>query len=151
MKKITAFRGEYAFLSNMYEHPQFFRTNLGIPLEFQCAEAAFQARKTVNPSVIQKFTEMTGPQTKAYGRKISLIKHWDIHRVDYMKLTLQDKFADPLLRQKLLDTGDAQIIEQNWWHDDFWGVCTNHGQNQLGKLLMEIRNELKERTEPCSQ
>ena len=50
------------------------------------------------------------------------------------------KFSDPHLRSLLLATGDAELIEGNWWHDQFWGVCNGVGQNQLGKILMAIRN-----------
>ena len=27
-------------------------------------------------------------------------------------------------RQQLIDTGDAMLIEGNWWHDNYWGNCT---------------------------
>lgn len=35
-----------------------------------------------------------------------------------------------------------ELIEGNYWHDTYWGVCEGVGENHLGKLLMEIRNEL---------
>ena len=48
------------------------------------------------------------------------------------------------VRQALIDTGDQELIEGNWWGDRFWGVDlkTNQGQNHLGMLLMKIRSEL---------
>jgi predicted NAD-dependent protein-ADP-ribosyltransferase YbiA (DUF1768 family) len=43
------------------------------------------------------------------------------------------------VRRKLLETGDRQLVE-NSWRDDFWGVGSNgNGQNQMGKLWMEVR------------
>lgn len=47
------------------------------------------------------------------------------------------------LGNKLEATGDSLLVEGNWWHDTFWGVCNGFGENNLGKLLMKIREELK--------
>jgi N-glycosidase YbiA len=44
----------------------------------------------------------------------------------------------------LLDTGDAELVEVNHWRDFWWGVCNGVGANHLGRLLMTIRNELRE-------
>lgn len=51
-----------------------------------------------------------------------------------------------LLRQ-LLSTGDACLVEENSWHDNFWGNCVcgrpacamMDGENMLGQLLMSVR------------
>ena len=48
------------------------------------------------------------------------------------------------LKKKLIDTGDATLIEGNTWNDTFWGVCNGVGENNLGKILMKIREELKD-------
>lgn len=53
------------------------------------------------------------------------------------------KFRNPELRDKLVATGDAEIVEGNWWGDKFWGVCRGVGENHLGKILMRIRTELQ--------
>ena len=29
------------------------------------------------------------------------------------------------------------------WGDRFWGVCSGRGQNMLGRILMEIRKDLR--------
>jgi predicted NAD-dependent protein-ADP-ribosyltransferase YbiA (DUF1768 family) len=34
------------------------------------------------------------------------------------------------------------IVENNTWNDTYWGVCNNVGENHLGKLLTEIKEEL---------
>lgn len=47
------------------------------------------------------------------------------------------------MRARLLETGDAMLIEGNTWGDTFWGVCNGQGLNVLGNLLMEIRQELR--------
>ena len=55
------------------------------------------------------------------------------------------KYKDPYYRHKLLMTYDAHLEEGNWWNDKFWGVDINtrEGENHLGKIIMEIRSEIK--------
>lgn len=47
--------------------------------------------------------------------------------------------------EKLLATGDEEIVEFNNWRDTFWGWDINlkTGENNLGKMLMKIREGLK--------
>ena len=59
---------------------------------------------------------------------------------------VRDKFTrNPELKRLLLATGDAVLIEGNTWGDRFWGVDkrTGKGENHLGLILMDIREELK--------
>ena len=60
-----------------------------------------------------------------------------------MEFLLRQKFSDQnkVLKEKLLATGEAEIVEGNDWDDTFFGVCNGVGENQLGKLLMKIRDE----------
>ena len=50
------------------------------------------------------------------------------------------------LAEKLLATGDRVLVEGNHWGDTFWGVDTRTGQgeNHLGKILMKVREELRQ-------
>ena len=57
---------------------------------------------------------------------------------------IRQKFNNPELKEKLIATGDAELIEGNPWGDTFWGVCEGKGENHLGKILMKIRSELNE-------
>jgi len=53
------------------------------------------------------------------------------------------------LKEKLLNTGEIYLEEGNWWHDNYWGQCNCyrcrniHGLNKLGKILMQVRDELR--------
>ena len=49
---------------------------------------------------------------------------------------------NPNLGKLLIETQNEEIIEGNDWDDTFWGVCNGEGQNNLGKILMQIRKEL---------
>lgn len=45
------------------------------------------------------------------------------------------------LREALINTGSEELVEGNYWGDTFWGQSpVGTGQNNLGKILMEIRN-----------
>ena len=59
-----------------------------------------------------------------------------------MKELLRQKFLIPELGQMLLETGNSPLEETNSWGDTYWGVCKGVGKNMLGKLLMEVRNEI---------
>jgi predicted NAD-dependent protein-ADP-ribosyltransferase YbiA (DUF1768 family) len=61
---------------------------------------------------------------------------------------IREKFKNEELKQLLNETGDEELVEGNWWHDNFFGVCTcepckGSGQNNLGKILMKIRTEIR--------
>lgn len=68
-----------------------------------------------------------------------------------MQELLVKKFTqNTRLNMFLQATAPKNIVEKNRWHDNFWGQCTcgkhqnEEGKNILGKLLMEIRDMLKE-------
>ena len=62
-----------------------------------------------------------------------------------MKGIVFDKFYRTYnIRNLLLETKDKYLEETNHWHDNFYGTCickkcNNQGQNNLGKILMKIR------------
>ena len=51
------------------------------------------------------------------------------------------------LKWRLIGTGDAYLEEGNTWHDTCWGVDakTGEGLNHLGRILMKVRDELREK------
>ena len=62
-----------------------------------------------------------------------------------MEEVVRAKFSqNPELLQRLIDTGDMELVEGNRWHDAYWGVdlATGEGENHLGLILMKIRSEL---------
>ena len=70
--------------------------------------------------------------------------NWDNAKIAQMKRVLIAKAEQHLyVFRKLLATGDRELVE-NSWRDDFWGWGPNRdGQNMLGKLWMEVREELR--------
>jgi ribA/ribD-fused uncharacterized protein len=85
----------------------------------------------------------TAGQAKRMGQKIPVRKDWDIMKVDVMRLITRLKYNIPELGMLLLATGDQELIEGNTWGDRFWGVCDGEGQNNLGNILMEVRDSLR--------
>jgi ribA/ribD-fused uncharacterized protein len=147
LEPIASFKGEYAFLSNFHAHPL---TIDGIT--YPTAEHAFQAAKTHDQAVKQAIADKDTPANakRAGGkRRGSLIKgtlfrtDWEAVKLSVMKDILRLKFADPQLRQALLATRDTPLVEGNVWNDTFWGVCRGRGQNHLGRLLQEVRTEIR--------
>jgi N-glycosidase YbiA len=69
---------------------------------------------------------------------------WNKVKVGIMKEILHAKVAQhPYVRKKLLQSGERILVEDSW-RDDFWGWGPNkNGQNMLGKLWMEVRNEIR--------
>ncbi len=140
---ILSFEGEFAFLSNFYPSV--------VPYEgfvFKTVEHAYQAAKNPTIDNLRKFAiELETPgQAKRSGRLGNVRADWEQVKVGIMHQLLQEKFKIPELREKLLATGDRLLEEGNWWGDKFWGVSpvgSGNGKNALGKLLMQIRAELR--------
>lgn len=79
------------------------------------------------------------------SRAHQLVHEWDqVKRFDAMKKALYAKFTQHEdLKKLLLDTGDALLVEDSK-NDRFWGCgADRQGQNYLGKMLMELRDELR--------
>lgn len=72
-----------------------------------------------------------------------LREDWELIKISVMHDLLRQKFGHETLRKRLLATGDEKLEEGNTWKDYFWGVCNGIGQNQLGVLLMRVREEIR--------
>lgn len=135
---IDKFDGEYQFLSNFYDCEVPYKG-----LVYRNSESAFQAQKCTLEEDKIPFTNVYAGTAKKMGRKVNLRNDWEKVKLSEMKNIVRSKFTNNEdLRNKLVSTGNAQLIEGNYWHDTFWGVCNGKGENHLGKILMEIREEL---------
>lgn len=127
------FREKYYFLSNMF--PCNIHYN---GINYKSVESAFQAQK--DPSRTNEFANLDGFAAKKLGRKVTLRKDWETIKLSIMEDLLRVKFSDKTLHNQLLAVTEP-IVEDNTWHDTFWGVCNGKGENNLGKLLEKIKNE----------
>ena len=145
MDMITSFRGEHAFLSN------FFPCAINLDgLTYSSGEAAFQAQKCTTIEDKARYTRVSPSEAKYMGKRERIdVAAWNAKSYNVMLAVVRAKFANPALAQKLLNTGDAIIVEGNTWHDNIWGRCTcpkcasKTSRNQLGMILMTVREELK--------
>ena len=142
---INSFKGEYFFLSNFYLHS----VDYG-GATYPSTEHAFQAAKSTDFDIRERIRLAPTPgaakklgKPPAKGGIVVLRAEWDKIRVGVMRRIVQRKFEDRHLSQLLLATDDAELVEGNWWNDRFWGVCRGEGENQLGRILMEIRDQLR--------
>jgi len=131
---ISSFRGKYNFLSNFYECMLHYNG-----LRFCSLEAAYQASKLENEEDRVYFSTLSAKDSKKEIKKYKIRKDWNKVKFSIMANLLCIKFSNPILKNKLLDTGDEELIEGNNWGDTVWGVCNGEGDNMLGKLLMKTR------------
>lgn len=138
-EKIERFTDEFAFLSNFYPSTISHEGKL-----WPTVEHAYAAEKTFDAEEKERIRKAETPgRAKSMGRAASLRPDWDSIKVDVMRKLVKEKFRNPILREMLLATGDAELIEGNNWNDTFFGVCRGQGQNWLGRILEEVRDEIR--------
>lgn len=137
---IDSFKDEYSWLSNMSLLPIQYKGRY-----FCCTESAYQAEKCANERDKDMFIHLNGYESKKLGRNIQIRDDWNEVRLQVMEeLTALKYTPHTPLAIRLLETGDAEIVEGNNWKDTFWGICNGIGENHLGKILMSQRAKLKE-------
>ena len=144
MKIIDKFDGtEHKFLSNFFMFPIKYRGKT-----WRSVEHAYQAQKFASKDIQKEIQDAKTPgETKKIARKHTqhINPHWHTIKFGIMYALLHIKFKDKDLKKLLLKTGDVELIEGNHWGDTCWGVCKGIGDNWLGKLLMQVRSEIKPR------
>lgn len=134
---INKFRGKYYFLSNFYETPVTWNG-----LTYLNNEAAFQSAKTFSDR--ECFTNLDPSSAKKLGRKVQLRSDWENVKDDVMYEICKAKFSQNTeLKKRLLSTDNEHLEEGNTWGDKIWGTVNGIGENRLGKILMRIREELR--------
>merc|ERR1719359_251980 len=116
-------------------------------MSFRTTEAAFMAAKTHDIELRNKIQSFkSGKKAKSFARRMEWRRDWHDVRFQVMEDVVRQKFQQPELRQKLLETGSRYIMEGNTWGDSTWGKAVWKGKltghNELGKILMKIRCEL---------
>ena len=137
---IMQFKDEYRWLSNFapveIEHEG--RT-------FPSLEHAYQAAKSTDPTWKDYCASgVSSGNVKRKSKNIIYRPDWEEVKVGVMRILVTKKFSVEPYKTQLIETGDLEIIEGNTWGDTFWGVDvrTGEGMNILGKMMMEVRNEL---------
>jgi ribA/ribD-fused uncharacterized protein len=144
------------------EFSNFYETTFTLDdIEYKSAEHAFQAIKAKTFGDEEMFAKIlkakSAQSAKSFGKKVKDFKEdvWNAKKEDTMRAILRAKFTQNLeLRKQLLNTEDKVLANADA-RDKYWGIGTSastaiakdpkkwKGENLLGKLLMEIRTELK--------
>ena len=133
---IKGFFYQYRFLSNFELGDVYFEGEL-----YVSSENAYQAAKTLDLDLRKEFKTISPNEAKSLGRNINLREDWEKEKLNIMFLICFDKFyRNKDFREKLLFTGNRYLEETNYWNDVFWGTCNGVGENNLGKILMQIRS-----------
>lgn len=115
---------------------------------WRTVEHYFQAMKFHDVDYRERIRKCGKPKdAKVLGmtRKIPLRGDWEEVKDHIMLDAVRRKFqTHKVPRELLLSTGKAEIVE-NAPADDYWG-CGPYGQglNKLGKILMQVRSELRQ-------
>ena len=146
---IYGFKNEYRWLSNFYK--------LQEPIDlygcvFYYTENLYQAFKCNKADDFILMASLTPGEAKRFGKRVELNPDFEANKLSIMKQILDIKFRQEYFKRRLLATGNCLITESTSWHDNFFGncICPNciniPGKNHLGKIIMEIRKELKKET-----
>jgi ribA/ribD-fused uncharacterized protein len=154
---IESFTGRWRFLSNFWpskiEHQG---------ITYPTLEHYYVSMKVKNDQQIdgkyitmidcrELIAKMPDPaKVKQFGKIIKVRKDWDDVKLDVMLWGIREKFKHQDLKEMLLATDDEELVEGNWWNDTFWGVCRGDGENNLGKIIMKVRDELRQQNDKIS-
>jgi len=147
------------FLKTKEKHGGLSNMAGGFPLEvngvkIRTSEALYQACRFPHiPKVQHEIIAQRSPMTakmKGKPHRSNSRTDWDAVRIKIMRWCLQVKLAQnwDKFSELLLETGDMPIVEHSR-RDDFWGAKpvdeeTLVGTNALGRLLMELRERVKD-------
>lgn len=138
---INLFKNEYSWLSNFAPCKIILED-----IEYNSVEHAYMSAKNddIKWKIFCQLTNSPG-EVKKKSKNIELIKNWELIKVKIMQECIDQKYNQEPYKTLLLNTNNEELIEGNWWNDTFWGINlkTNKGQNMLGKLIMEKRNQLQ--------
>jgi hypothetical protein len=130
------------------EHPfsNFYPSEVEIDnITYPTTEHYFQAMKAYNTVDKVSITIAESPYlAKKLGRSCKARKDWNSVKAIFMEKAVRAKFTqNEKLKKFLLKSGDKILIEDSP-NDYIWGCGRDDtGQNLLGKILMKIREELR--------
>jgi ribA/ribD-fused uncharacterized protein len=119
-------------------------------------EGEFQAAKHAGYPWRQAIIKRASPKhARKLGRRWKLstyqLMEWNNRKDEVMYRLVRRKFDEhPELATALVATDpQLEIVEKNMWHDNYWGDCQclrcfRKGENMLGQILMDIRDEYAE-------
>lgn len=117
--------------------------------EYMTSEHYYQSQKAAGTDFEKAIADAANPKSAAtLGRSnlFVLREDWDQVKDDVMRVAVEAKFRQhPDIKEKLLSTGDAKLVEDTATTNDcYWGCGTDgSGKNMLGVILMEMRKKFR--------
>jgi ribA/ribD-fused uncharacterized protein len=115
-------------------------------ISYPTVEHFFQAMKTKDQEERLKISKASSPkQAKHFGYKVKLRDDWESIKIKVMLLALRYKFSPGTNWYDKLKDCKEDIVEWNFWHDNFWGHCVcdkcknEPHLNYLGRLLTYLK------------
>lgn len=165
---IRSFSGCHSALNLGFESGFFFEGD-----EYQSAAAAFEAARIQNRADRVSFLAWNCKPWEARRKGKAIPKSWirpdfDKIQLDVMLSIQREKFKWPEAQRVLLSTLGFQLVYGNLVHDNYWGICSCHdapaskrklgisrncngiGQDVLGKILMQVRQEILDAAIPLA-
>lgn len=132
---------QYGFLSNFWKQQMEINGTI-----YKTNEHYYQSMKA-NTEALRKWIQSapTAYLAMVAGRNLKrsqIVPNWRQIKNEIMLTGLRAKFEKENMRIMLLWTGDATLIEDSPT-DMYWGGSLPASQNMLGKLLMQVRKEIK--------
>ena len=136
---IKGFNEENLFLSNNYPQQLKYKD-----IVYNCAMNAFYAQLVSDE--LQKKVIASATPSRAHSmveNSTSKLELTESEQEDIMYDILKVKFTDEKLKHFLLETSDKQLVNEVNWEDLHWGIYQDKGENKLGELLMNLREEIQ--------
>jgi ribA/ribD-fused uncharacterized protein len=136
--------GEHGCFSNFSRHPIFLKGK-----HWRTSEHYFQAQKFAGTEHEEEVRMAKTPRIAAdmgRDRKRPLRRDWQAVKDQVMLEAVRAKFSQHEdLKAILLATGDELLVEHTV-NDNYWGDGGDgSGKNMLGRILMRVRDELREK------
>jgi len=136
----------YGAFSNLFRRPMEFEGRV-----YPTAEHAYQAGKARKDEVREWILSAPTPSLVAMAAHglytWDIVPEWSRTKFDRMREVLKAKFSQHEdLKELLLSTGNARLVEAGRTDNAVnrtWGEVNGKGQNMLGVLLMEVRDEIR--------
>ncbi|KAF8821885.1 FHA domain-containing protein [Cardiosporidium cionae] len=140
--RLDSFTGAYHWLSLEYPCPVYFRDHI-----YPSALHAVLIAQYPHVDFEEMALLTTHKELQNFVREKEELAEWPKIRLKIMENIMRDKFRrNEALREKLRDTGQRELIWNNK-EDAFFGQIDFRGQNNLGRILQAIRNNILDDTE----
>lgn len=132
---------EYGEFSNFAAYPIKLNGKVWPTTEHYFQAMKFESKKDQNEIRLTK-SPMEAAR-KGRDRKRKLRRNWESIKDNVMREAVMQKFTHPEIKELLLRTGSAKLVEHTE-NDSYWGDGGNgSGKNKLGRILMEVREKLR--------